>query len=141
MGFPAKSDHGADRRMHVPVMAEEVVELLSAPRPHVIVDATCGTGGHSEALLSRAAEAKLLGIDRDADALAVASARLGRFGSRVKLVQASFARIDGGMAEAGFERAGAGAVPRPNQRYPLEAADRRSVHGHLIRRDRGNHGR
>jgi len=110
--------------MHVPVMAEEVVELLSAPRPHVIVDATCGTGGHSEALLSRAAEAKLLGIDRDADALAVASARLGRFGSRVKLVQASFARIDGVMAEAGFERADAILADLGMSSFALEDAGR-----------------
>ena len=107
MGFAAKCDHGADRRVHVPVMAEEVVELLSAPCPHVIVDATVGTGGHSEALLSRTAEAKLLGIDRDAYALAVASTRLSQFGPRVKLVQATFAQIGDVMAEAGFERADA----------------------------------
>ncbi len=107
MGLAAKSDHGADRRMHVPVMAVEVVELLSAPRPHVIVDATVGTGGHSEALLSRTIEANLLGLDRDANALAVAAERLKQFGARVKLVQGDFAEIGDAMREAGFEHADA----------------------------------
>src|SRR5882762_3517692 len=101
MTLAATSDNGADRRVHVPVMAAEVVELLSAPHPHTIVDATLGTGGHAAALLSAAANAKLLGIDRDAAAIAHARERLAEFGSRVTTVQANFAEIAAAMRESG----------------------------------------
>lgn len=62
------------------------------------VDATLGAGGHAEALLERAPGIRLLGIDRDPDALALARARLARFGPRVDLVQANFADCDSVLA-------------------------------------------
>lgn len=107
MSLAAMSQNGADRRMHVPVMAVEVVELLSAPHPHTIVDATVGTGGHAAALLAAAANARLLGIDRDASALAAARERLAGFGSRVTLAQENFSEIGRAMRENGFESADA----------------------------------
>ncbi len=107
MTFAARSENGADRRRHVPVMAVEVVELLSAPHPHIIVDATLGTGGHAAALLAAAPDARLLGIDRDADALAAARERLAEFSARVVLVQANFADLADTMKQAGFEGADA----------------------------------
>ncbi len=67
-------DDAADRR-HVPVMVEEVCGLLSAHGPLAFVDVTVGTGGHAEAML-RATKARMLGLDRDAAALAVARDRL-----------------------------------------------------------------
>jgi 16S rRNA (cytosine1402-N4)-methyltransferase len=57
------------------------------------VDATVGTGGHAERLLTET-DACLLGIDRDEAALEVSAHRLGRFGSRVTLHHADFADID-----------------------------------------------
>ena len=107
MSFAAMSQNGADRRMHVPVMAVEVVELLSAPHPHTIVDATLGTGGHAAALLGAAQTARLLGIDRDAGALAAARERLAEFVSRVTLVHANFSEIGRAMREHGFDSADA----------------------------------
>lgn len=124
MGLAAKSEHGADRRMHVPVMAVEVVELLSAPCPHVIVDATVGTGGHCEALLSRTTEAKILGFDRDADALTTAAKRLEKFGSRVKFMQANFGEIGTAMREAGYERADAILADLGMSSFALDDAER-----------------
>ncbi|HZC45749.1 MAG TPA: 16S rRNA (cytosine(1402)-N(4))-methyltransferase, partial [Candidatus Acidoferrum sp.] len=83
-------DDAADRR-HVPVMVEEVCGLLSAhgPRAFVFVDVTVGTGGHAVAML-RATKARMLGLDRDAAALAVARDRLVEFGNRVVLARADF---------------------------------------------------
>ena len=80
---------------HVPVLVDEVLAYL-APRPGaVIVDATLGEGGHAEALLRRIAPAgRLVGLDRDGEALARAEERLRRFGQNVTLAQANFGDLD-----------------------------------------------
>ncbi len=73
---------------HVPVMRDEALALL-APRPGgTYVDLTAGAGGHLEALLDASGpDGVCIGLDRDADALATCTARLGRFASRLHLVQ------------------------------------------------------
>ena len=80
-------------RIHVPVMAARIVELLrpalDAPAS-VFVDCTLGMAGHSVAVLDAAPSARLVGIDRDADALALARERLASFSDRVTLVQAVY---------------------------------------------------
>jgi 16S rRNA (cytosine1402-N4)-methyltransferase len=80
-------------RQHVAVMAEEVVALVRACKPNLIVDATVGTGGHAARMLEET-DADLLGIDHDAAALHVAAERLSCFGPRVILQQADFRDID-----------------------------------------------
>ncbi len=60
-------------RQHVAVMRDEVVRLVRASKPMLVVDATLGTGGHAEAMLE-ATSLNLLGLDRDAAALAQAAA-------------------------------------------------------------------
>jgi len=83
---------------HYPVMLPEVVEAFAAaelPEGHVIIDCTLGGGSHSEAILERNPNCRILGIDKDADALEAASQRLARFGKeRVKLCQGDFADIE-----------------------------------------------
>ncbi len=79
----------ADR--HVPVMLARVVELLAPAlevEGAVCVDATLGMGGHSEALLERCPQARVIGIDRDHEALDLARERLARFGDRFTAVHA-----------------------------------------------------
>lgn len=93
-------DLSAASRQHVAVMAEEVVGLVRASHPQVVLDATVGTGGHSEALLA-ATDAGLIGLDRDAGALRAAAARLAPFGSRVTLRQTDFAGIGALLDEIG----------------------------------------
>lgn len=95
-------DTGLDAasRQHVAVMVEEVVGLVRASNPIVIVDATVGTGGHAEAILE-ATSAHLIGLDRDRGALAIAAERLARFGGRVSLRQADFADLAQVLDEAG----------------------------------------
>jgi len=106
MSFAAMSEDGADR-LHVPVMAVEVVELLSAPDPSQIVDVTLGVGGHAAAMLEAAPRARLLGIDHDAIAIAHARESLASFEDRVTLVQANFAEISSVMRDAGIASADA----------------------------------
>ena len=78
------------QEIHTPVMAEEVRKLLAFEGPGWIVDATVGLGGHAAILLESSPEAKLLGIDRDAQSLELARQRLGRFGDRAVLVHGNF---------------------------------------------------
>jgi 16S rRNA (cytosine1402-N4)-methyltransferase len=74
--------------MHQSVLLSEIVEFLRPSRTDgTLVDATVGLGGHAEALLSRYPSIRLLGIDRDPEALAASAARLKTFGQRVALVQ------------------------------------------------------
>ena len=68
---------------HVPVMLDEIVEVFRSVPAGVVLDATLGGGGHSEAILASRDDLSILGIDRDPAALAAAGERLRRFGDRV----------------------------------------------------------
>jgi 16S rRNA (cytosine1402-N4)-methyltransferase len=87
---------------HVPVLLDEVLTYL-APRPGaVIVDATLGEGGHAEAILQRIAPAgRLIGFDRDADAVLRSEERLRPFGRNVIVRQANFAMLAAALDYAG----------------------------------------
>ena len=74
--------------MHQSVLLSEIVEFLRPSRDDgTLVDATVGLGGHAEALLERYQQVRLLGIDRDPQALAAAAVRLEKFGDRVTLTE------------------------------------------------------
>jgi len=75
---------------HEPVMRDEVVAAFAPVPPGVVVDATVGGGGHSEALLRSRDDFSVLGIDRDEDAVQAASARLAEFGDRFHAVRGRF---------------------------------------------------
>ena len=76
---------------HAPVMVREVMDLLMPERGGLYLDGTLGGGGHAEALLERGPEARLIGTDRDPDALREAGERLARFGDRFRPVRSNFA--------------------------------------------------
>ncbi len=78
---------------HQPVMVDEVVDLFRPVPPGPIVDATVGGGGHARALLEAHPHIHLVGLDRDADALAAAERTLRPFAGRVTLRHATFDRI------------------------------------------------
>ncbi|HLN14375.1 MAG TPA: 16S rRNA (cytosine(1402)-N(4))-methyltransferase RsmH [bacterium] len=87
---------------HVPVLVDEVMTYLAPREGAVIVDATVGDGGHAEAVLRRIAPAgRLIGLDRDGDAIAHAEERLRPFGRNVTLQQASFGDLDGALDALG----------------------------------------
>jgi hypothetical protein len=78
---------------HVPVMLERVVALLAPALAHpgaVVVDATLGLGGHSEAFLRQFPEVRLIGLDRDPAALRLAGERLAPYEERITLVHAVY---------------------------------------------------
>lgn len=93
--------------IHTPVLLERCVELLAPALAHpgaVLVDATEGMGGHSEALLERFSEIRLIGLDRDTDALRIAGERLARFGDRVTLVHTVYDGIAQAVASVGVSQ-------------------------------------
>ena len=79
---------------HEPVLLAEVLELLRPSEGGFFVDGTVGLGGHAEAVMQRSTpSARLLGVDRDAEVLALAAERLAPFGERVELLQHDFRRL------------------------------------------------
>jgi 16S rRNA (cytosine1402-N4)-methyltransferase len=97
---------------HVPVLTAEVLRQLRPERGGLFVDCTIGLGGHSRALLEAGAT-RILGLDRDKDALAQARATLSSFADRVDLEHADYrsiedvldrrgiALVDGALADLG----------------------------------------
>ncbi|WP_309128662.1 16S rRNA (cytosine(1402)-N(4))-methyltransferase RsmH [Microbacterium sp.] len=84
------------RDIHTPVLLDRCIELLAPALEHdgaVLVDATLGMGGHSEAFLERFPAIRLIGLDRDTDALRIAGERLAPFGDRVTLVHTVYDEI------------------------------------------------
>jgi 16S rRNA (cytosine1402-N4)-methyltransferase len=77
---------------HEPVMVREVAALLMPERGGVFVDCTVGAGGHSAELLARGAD-RVIGLDRDPAALAIAADLLEPVRDRVELVHADFRRV------------------------------------------------
>src|SRR5256885_12972698 len=89
---------------HIPVLADEVVAMLSATPGGVQVDATIGGGGHAERILTATdPDGRLLGLDADEAAIARVRTRLGpRFGSRLELRRANFRELAAVAPGAGF---------------------------------------
>ena len=92
---------------HVPVLLARTLELLApavdAPGA-VMVDATLGLGGHSAALLERFGSLRLVGLDRDPQALALAGERLAPFGDRATLVHAVYDELAEVLGRLGVAR-------------------------------------
>jgi len=90
---------------HVPVLLDRVVALVAPPleRPgSVLIDATLGLGGHTEAVLTRCPQARVIGIDRDVHALESSRQRLEPFAERVTFVHAVYDEIGDALHELGL---------------------------------------
>jgi len=95
---------------HVPVLLDRVVALLAPSLQSegaVLVDATLGLGGHTEAVLTRCELARVIGIDRDPAALERAGARLAGFGDRFTAVHAVYDELPDVLDELGLGHVGA----------------------------------
>lgn len=88
--------------VHVPVMTGEVLALLRPQRGGVYVDCTVGLGGHARAMLEAGAS-RLVGIDRDRQALAIASGALAPWSDRLDLVHGDFRDVTRVLDERGID--------------------------------------
>jgi 16S rRNA (cytosine1402-N4)-methyltransferase len=112
LGGVAVSNHYS----HVPVLLDRCAELLTpALTRHrgdgtgaVLLDATLGAGGHAERFLTELPGLRLIGLDRDPDALWIAGERLAPFADRTMLVRARYDKIPGVLAETGSWASGSG---------------------------------
>lgn len=93
--------------LHTPVLLDRCLELLAPAisKPGgVVVDATLGMGGHSEAMLEAHPELTLIGLDRDTEALRIASERLAKFGDRFVGVHTVYDGIAKAVRDLGFKK-------------------------------------
>ena len=86
---------------HIPVLLDECIKYLNIRPDGVYVDGTLGMGGHSEAILQRLTTGRLIAIDRDAEAVRRASARLAPYADRLTIVHGNFRDLDAILDEQG----------------------------------------
>ena len=99
---------------HVPVLVERCLQILTPALTRraadgsgaILLDATVGAGGHADSFLQALPGLRLIGLDRDPDALAIAGRRLSRHAGRVELIRTRFDGIAGALREAGLEATG-----------------------------------
>ena len=90
---------------HVPVLCDEVIDLLQPRDGGLYVDGTLGLGGHTQAILERSTPAgRVIGFEWDAEALARAQERLAPYQDRLRTVQASYADLLAELAALNVER-------------------------------------
>lgn len=94
------------KQAHVPVLLDRVVALVAPPLQaagSVLVDATLGLGGHTEAVLMRCPTARVIGVDRDVHALDLAKSRLSSFAGRTTFVHAVYDEIPAVLTDLGLD--------------------------------------
>jgi 16S rRNA (cytosine1402-N4)-methyltransferase len=87
--------------VHRPVMVDEVVAIIAAGPAGEVLDATVGGGGHAAAILAARPDLRIVGLDRDPEALTAATGRLAPFANRVRLRRARFDDLQLVLAELG----------------------------------------
>lgn len=106
--LPHEGGSGVPASLHTPVLLEAVLSFLEPETGQRYLDATLGLGGHSEALLRKAArggaaDVQLLGLDRDANVLGLARERLAVFGGSVFTRHSRFSDCDSALDELGWQ--------------------------------------
>jgi 16S rRNA (cytosine1402-N4)-methyltransferase len=110
---------------HAPALVHEVLHWLAPVPPGTwIVDGTVGLGGHAAALLEHTPDSRLLGLDRDAETLAMAWRRLARFGARCILRHADYRNLDTEARACGAAPAHAVLLDLGLSSYQLERSGR-----------------
>jgi 16S rRNA (cytosine1402-N4)-methyltransferase len=112
--------------LHRPVMPIEALEKLDAVRggSRLFVDATLGLGGHTELILRASPDNRVIGFDRDEEAIELARGRLAKFGERFMAVHTDYRRIKEVLAEKGIETVAGILADLGVSSYQLSAPER-----------------
>lgn len=89
--------------LHIPVLLSQVLDALNPLPDGKYLDATLGLGGHAEAILKKAANSRICGLDRDEEALALARQRLQPFAGRVHYFHLPFSSFPAALQELGWD--------------------------------------
>jgi 16S rRNA (cytosine1402-N4)-methyltransferase len=122
-----------ERRTHVPVMLGRCLELLAPAltTPGAVhLDATVGLGGHAEAVLTAHPEVRLVGLDRDPNALRLAKQRLAGFAGRTHLVHARYDDLVGVLDRLGIDRINGALFDLGVSSMQLDETDRGFAYSH-----------
>ena len=109
---------------HVTVLREKSVELMNINPDGIYVDGTLGGGGHSELIISKLRNGKLIGIDQDKDAIKAASERLAEFDDKSIFVHDNFKNVKNIMADLGIEKIDGFLIDLGVSSYQLDEAKR-----------------
>lgn len=109
---------------HVSVLFDETIEALNALRGGLFVDGTLGGGGHTNGILSACADTRVIGIDRDTDALAAAEKRLSKYGDRFCAVHDNFSNIKNILSQRGIDKIDGAVLDLGVSSYQLDEAER-----------------
>src|SRR5947208_2585865 len=110
--------------MHVSVMPEETLELLSIRPDGIYVDATTGLGGHTALIAQRLTTGLVIANDRDAQSLEMARRNTEQWSERIRFHHGAFSELGQATAEAGFERVDGLLADLGVSRYQLTAPER-----------------
>ena len=127
------STRGRAEDRHIPVLRDRILDLLEPALVEpgsVYVDGTLGMGGHAQAVLERCPNARLVGIDRDHEALALAGERLAAWGDRVTLVHAVYDEVAEVVADLGIAEVQAALFDLGVSSLQLDEADRGFAYSH-----------
>lgn len=120
--FEEEAQEMEDITYHRPVLVTEAVELLAPRAGGLVVDATCGGGGHTEEILRTGAD--VLALDQDPDAIKHASERLAPYGGRVTLRQINFRDAGDALDQLGIVGIGGALLDLGVSSRQLENAER-----------------
>ncbi len=115
---------------HVSVLLNEAIEGLAIDSDGIYADGTMGGGGHSREILKRLNSGKLIGFDRDADAIAVCRERLLEFSDKVTFVNRNFNDILSVLDELGIEKINGAVLDLGVSSYQLDCAERGFSYNH-----------
>ncbi|HAL62858.1 MAG TPA: 16S rRNA (cytosine(1402)-N(4))-methyltransferase, partial [Clostridiales bacterium] len=109
---------------HYSVMLEETVDALCVKEGGIYVDGTLGGGGHSAEILKRAKNVRLVGIDRDSDALRAAEMRLSDFENQITLVHDNFSNVASILDGLGIDKIDGMVLDLGVSSYQLDNSER-----------------
>lgn len=110
--------------VHKPVLFDEVIESLRIKPNGIYVDGTTGGASHSSGIAENLVNGRLISFDRDADAIAVATERLAKFGDRSTVVHSNFSEMKNVLLSMGIERIDGLLLDLGVSSYQLDCAER-----------------